>query len=76
MTVMRRGARERRIAGAIRQLPFARLANPYSPIEILSADQVETIINGAFTILETRGMRFLEPGSRELLAAAGPCRGR
>ncbi len=69
--MIRRGGRERRVAGAIRQLPFYRLVNPYSPIEILSADQVEAIIDGAFTILETRGMRFLEPGSRKLLKAAG-----
>jgi len=68
---MRRGGREKRVAGAIRQLPFAQLVNPYRPIEILSADQVEAIIDGAFTILETRGMRFLEPASRDLLAAAG-----
>jgi len=68
---MRRGGRERRIAGGIRQLPFSRLANPYSPIEILSADQVETIIDGAHSVLEGRGFRFLEPGSRKLLKAAG-----
>ena len=71
MTVSRRGGREKRVAGAIRQLPFARLVNPYTPIGILSDDQVEAIIDGAFTILETRGMRFLEPGSRKLLATAG-----
>jgi len=69
--VIRRGGGEKRVAGEIRQLPFTRLVNPYSPVEILSADQVETIINGAFTILETRGMRFLEPGSRDVLCAAG-----
>src|SRR5262245_38834570 len=69
--VSRRGGRERRVAGAIRQLPFAQLVNPYTPIEILGADQVEAIIDGAFTILETRGMRFLEPESRRLLASAG-----
>ena len=71
MTVSRRGGREKRVAGAIRQLPFARLANPYSPIEILSADQVDAIIDGALTVLETRGMRFLEAGSRATLKAAG-----
>jgi trimethylamine--corrinoid protein Co-methyltransferase len=67
----RRGGREKRVAGAVRQLPFARLANPYAPIEILSADQVEAIIEGAYTVLETRGMRFLEEQSRGLLLAAG-----
>jgi len=69
--VIRRGGRERRIAGSIRQLPFARLVNPYSPIEILSDDQVDAIIEGALSVLEGRGMRFLEPSSRKLLESAG-----
>ena len=69
---MRRpGGREKRVASAVRQLPFSRLVNPYAPIEVLSADQVEAIIDAALTILETRGMRFLEAGSREMLRAAG-----
>ena len=69
--MIRRGGRERRVAGSIRQLPFARLVNPYSPIEILSDDQVDTIIEGALSVLEGRGMRFLEPSSRKLLESAG-----
>ncbi len=68
---MRRGGRERRTAGGIRQLPFSQLVNPYAPIEILSADQVETIIDGALKVLEGRGFRFLEPASREILRRAG-----
>ena len=67
----RRSGRERRVVPAIRQLPFSRLVNPYSPIEVLSDDHVEAIIDAALTILETRGMRFLEEGSRQLLRAAG-----
>ena len=69
--MLRRGGREKRVAGRIRQLPYTGLANPYAPIEILSADQVDTIIDGALTVLETRGMRFLEAGSRDTLRAAG-----
>ncbi len=67
----RRSGRERRVVPAVRQLPFSRLVNPYSPIEVLSDDHVEAIIDAALTILETRGMRFLEEGSRRLLRAAG-----
>lgn len=67
----RRSGREKRVVSAVRQLPFGRLVNPYSPIEVLSADHVEAIIDAALTILETRGMRFLEEGSRQLLRAAG-----
>lgn len=67
----RPGGRSRRVVAAVRQLPFSRLVNPYAPIEVLRADQVEAIIDAALTILETRGMRFLEAGSREILRAAG-----
>ena len=67
----RPGSRNRRVVSAVRQLPFSRLVNPYAPIEVLSADQVEAIIDAALTILETRGMRFLEAGSRETLRTAG-----
>jgi trimethylamine--corrinoid protein Co-methyltransferase len=67
----RRGGRARRVAAAVRQLPFTRLANPYAPIEVLGADQVDAIIDGALATLETRGMRFLQDRSRELLRAAG-----
>jgi len=69
--VIRRGGRERRTAGGIRQLPFARLVNPYAPIEILGAEQVETIVDGALKVLEGRGFRFLEPESRGTMRRAG-----
>ena len=67
----RRSGREKRVASAIKQLPFAQLVNPYVPIEVLSADHVEAIIDAALTILETRGMRFLEDSSRQMLRASG-----
>jgi len=69
--VSRRGHRKRRTAGAIRQLPWQRIRNPWSPIEILHADQVETIVDAALTILETQGFRFLQEESRRLLNEAG-----
>jgi len=59
------------VASAVKQLPFGQLVNPYAPIEVLSADHVEAIIDAALTILETGGMRFLEDSSRQLLRAAG-----
>ncbi len=59
------------MVAAVRQLPFGLLSNPYAPIEVLSADHVEAIIDAALTILETRGMRFLEDSSRQLMRSAG-----
>ena len=67
----RRGQRKRRVANQIRQLPWRDVVNPYAPTEILSDDQVDTIIETALGVLATQGMRFLEPSSRDLLAKAG-----
>ncbi len=67
----RRGHRGRRAAGAIRQLPWQQVVNPWVPAEVLSADEVETIIGAALTILETKGFRFLEDESRRLIEAEG-----
>ena len=67
----RRRHRQRRTAGAIRQLPWQRVRNPLPPIEVLSADEVDAIIGAALTILETTGFRFLEADSRKLIESAG-----
>lgn len=67
----RRQRRPRRKAAAHEQLPYGRVQNPYHPIEVLSKDAVEAIINSAFEVLENYGMRFLESRSRELLEKAG-----
>ena len=67
----RRRHRERRVANAIEQLPWRDVVNAYGPTAVLSEEQLERIIDGALTVLETQGMRFLEASSREQLAAAG-----
>jgi trimethylamine--corrinoid protein Co-methyltransferase len=67
----RRGHRKKRIANQIRQLPWRNLRNNYAPVEILSDDQVDTIIETALELLATQGMRFLEPSSRDTLRRAG-----
>ncbi len=67
----RRSGRKKRVADEIQQLPWRNVANPYAAIEVLDADQVEVILESAFQVLETQGMRFLEPGSRQRLRAAG-----
>ena len=67
----RRGHRTKRIANAITQLPWRDVVNPYGPTEVLNAEQLERIIDGALTILESQGMRFLEPASRKALKNAG-----
>jgi len=67
----RRGHRQKRIANQIRQLPWREVSNNYTPVEILSSDQIETIIETALDVLSSQGMRFLEPSSRDTLRKAG-----
>ena len=67
----RRGRRQKRIANQIRQLPWREVNNNYAPVEILSEDQVETIVETALDVLSTQGMRFLEPSSRDTMRKAG-----
>ncbi len=67
----RRRHRERRKPAAIEQLPWQLVRNPYSPMELLSVDQVETIIESALDVLEQYGMAYLHDRGREILIAAG-----
>ncbi|MEE8275030.1 MAG: trimethylamine methyltransferase family protein, partial [Alphaproteobacteria bacterium] len=63
--------RAHRAAEGLRQLPWREVVNPYAPIEVLSADQVETIHAASLRVLEETGMRVLDAGARERLARAG-----
>ena len=67
----RRSHRAKRVVAAVRQQPWRRVQNPYPPIEVLSADQVDAILDAALTILETKGFRFLEDDSRKRLKLNG-----
>ncbi len=67
----RRGHRQKRIANEVRQLPWCEVSNNYAPVEILSSDQVDTIIETALDVLSSQGMRFLEPSSRDTMRKAG-----
>jgi trimethylamine--corrinoid protein Co-methyltransferase len=63
--------RERRSAGGLKQLPWRQHRNPYKPIEVLSADQIEAIHDASLRILEEIGMDFLDPDALDRLRAAG-----
>ena len=49
------------------QLPFAPLSNPYPPMEIISADQMETIHRASLKILSDIGLRVESPTALKLL---------
>ena len=64
--------RERRAPqAAVRQLPFARAVNRYRPIEVLSADQVETLHQTALKLLRETGIEVMQGPARAILKAAG-----
>src|SRR3546814_6113588 len=45
--------------------------SPYRPLEVLTPEQIETISDAAFRILEEIGMDFLHPEALDILARAG-----
>jgi trimethylamine--corrinoid protein Co-methyltransferase len=67
----RRGHREKRVANVIEQLSWRDVVNAYGPTKVLDDEQLERIIDGAFSVLENQGMRFLESSSRKHLAENG-----
>src|SRR5208283_5233591 len=67
----RAGARPRRSIGRLPQLPWAALRNPYPPMQVLSAEQVEAIHRTSLRILEELGIELMSARARELFRAAG-----
>ncbi|MEQ1872341.1 MAG: trimethylamine methyltransferase family protein [Ilumatobacteraceae bacterium] len=65
--------RERRLDRGPQPAPFRRLQNLYTPVEVLSSDQIEDIHLGSLTLLGRGGMRVLSSAARQYLAGAG-CR--
>jgi trimethylamine---corrinoid protein Co-methyltransferase len=51
--------------------PLPRLENPWPPLEILSAEQLERIIAAAFRILEEAGLEIRSSAAREEFRRAG-----
>jgi len=66
-----RPRRERRIGGGIPRLPWQRVVNPFAPVEILSADQVEAIHGAGLRILRDVGVEVLGARAIDLFAGAG-----
>jgi len=70
---MRTTARVRRVRDG--RLEFSRewlqLRNPHAPIEVLTAEQVETIHDASMSVLEDVGMRIQDEDARKFFASAG-----
>jgi trimethylamine--corrinoid protein Co-methyltransferase len=63
--------RPRRTSGGVPQLPWRTIRNPYRPVEILSADEVETLHRASLRILAEIGVEVLGDRAIDLLAGAG-----
>jgi trimethylamine---corrinoid protein Co-methyltransferase len=63
--------RTRRTAGGISQLPWRRLVNPFRPVEIISADQVEAIHRASLRILSEIGLELLGDQALDILERGG-----
>lgn len=61
----------RRRPGAVSRLKWRQVFNPYSPTEVLSADQVESIHLASLKVLRDSGIRFLSADARTRLGRAG-----
>ena len=66
-----RGARDRRSKAGLTQLTWRNLRNPYRPIEVVDAEQIEAIHTASLRILEEVGMDFLHPEALDILRQAG-----
>src|SRR4051794_11441208 len=56
---------------AIPQLPLRRVTNPYPPMAMLSADQIEAIHQASMHILENFGIEVMSPRALSLFEKAG-----
>ncbi len=65
-----RTARRNRNAG-FAQRPFSEIRNRLEPVELISADQVETIHHASLKVLRDIGLKIDSPVARRLLAGAG-----
>lgn len=66
----RRTNRQPRHAG-IKQRPFSEVRNPMRPVEMISADQVETIHHASLSVLRDIGLKVDSAVARDLLVDAG-----
>ena len=51
--------------------PIPRLSNPWPPLEILTSEQVERILDAAFRVLEEAGLEIRSAAARDVYRGAG-----
>ena len=72
VTHRRAGGRVRRSGSShLSQLPWTTITNPYAPMELLSADEVESIHRTSLRILEELGIELMSAQARDVLSRQG-----
>ena len=66
-----RRRRDKPSQAGIDQLPFQQVENPFSPVEVLSEEQLHRIHDASLSVLEEIGINFLLDEAREILKKAG-----
>ena len=66
-----RRARAKQRVGGFEQAPFARQSLPYPPVELLSESQLDKIHYASLELLDSHGIRVLEPQARRIMAEHG-----
>lgn len=70
--MVRRGRRARaKASSGVEQLAWRAVENPFGPLEILAAEQVEQLHEASLDILEDYGIELMSPTARDLFAQAG-----
>lgn len=70
-TRRRKGGRGGDAAPAPGLTPLPRLANPWAPVEIFTAEQVERIVEAAYRVLEEMGLEIRHARARAILQRNG-----
>ncbi len=63
--------RKQRQAKTVKRLAWRRVINPFPPLEILSADQLEAIHQASLEVLRDAGLKFLSERARRIFRQAG-----
>ncbi|MXZ81839.1 MAG: trimethylamine methyltransferase family protein [Gammaproteobacteria bacterium] len=56
---------------SLEQIPHDRIVNPYSPIELVSEDELQALHDGSMRVLEEIGLEIVSDRARELMVAHG-----
>ena len=66
-----RNTRRKPKKSSISQLPWQEVVTKFSPLRIMSQDEIESIHHASLDVLENVGMKILHGDSRKVLKKAG-----